>query len=130
MRPTLPEWVALARHAETATPAVFHGAESDIGLSELGRRQAAAAAGWFAGAGLTAVVSSAMLRARDTAAPIAAACGVPHEVEPDLYERRVGPLAGTALENPARRQACASCTGVAGKAASSASVPRMTMGTA
>src|SRR5205823_5393512 len=44
----------------------------------------------------SAVVSSAMLRARDTAAPIAAACGVPHTTEADLHERRVGPMSGTA----------------------------------
>lgn len=85
----------LARHAETTTPAVFHGAESDIGLSDLGRRQAEAAAGWFRDLGPTAVVSSAMLRARDTAGPIAERCGVPHLIEPDLHERRVGTLSGT-----------------------------------
>jgi 2,3-bisphosphoglycerate-dependent phosphoglycerate mutase len=97
--PTLPDRVFLTRHAETAAPAVFHGAESDIGLSDLGRRQAAAAAGWFAGRGLTAAVSSAMTRARDTAAPIAAACGVPHVVVPELHERRVGALGGTAFDH-------------------------------
>src|ERR1022692_471944 len=32
--------VLLARHAETAAPDRFHGAESDIGLSALGARQA------------------------------------------------------------------------------------------
>lgn len=85
----------LTRHAESAQPTVFHGAESNIGLSELGRRQAAAAAEWFRSHFPTVVVSSAMLRARETAAPIAAACGIPHHIEPDLYERRVGDLAGT-----------------------------------
>lgn len=91
---TLPECVWLARHAETATPDVFHGAESDVGLSALGHRQAAAAAGWFVDRGPTAVVSSGMRRAVDTAAPVAAACGVPHVIEPDLHERRVGSLGG------------------------------------
>lgn len=85
----------LARHAETATPTMFHGAESDIGLGELGVRQAEAAAGWFRELGPTAVVSSAMRRAVDTAAPIAALCGVPHVLEPDLHERKVGPYSGT-----------------------------------
>lgn len=98
MSPTLPEAVFLARHAETAAPFVFHGAESDVGLSDLGRRQAEAAAGWFAGQRLTAVVSSAMRRAVDTAAPVAAACGVPHLIEPDLHERRVGILGGQAFD--------------------------------
>ena len=84
--------VWLVRHAETAAPTMFHGAESDIELGEHGRRQTTAAAGWFAALGPTAVVSSAMRRAAETAAPIAAACGVPHLFEPLLHERRVGPL--------------------------------------
>lgn len=98
-----PECVWLARHAETAVPGVFHGAESDIGLSELGHRQAAAAADWFRDLRPTAVVSSGMLRARDTARPIAEACGIPHLIEPDLHERRVGALGGqsfSASEGP------------------------------
>ena len=89
----------LARHAESAAPTVFHGAESNIGLSELGRRQAAAAATWFKALTPSAVVSSAMTRAKETAAPIAAACGVPHHLEPDLYERRVGELSGTSFSS-------------------------------
>ncbi|MBX9624037.1 MAG: histidine phosphatase family protein [Gemmataceae bacterium] len=87
----------LTRHAETALPTVFHGAESDVGLSDLGRRQAVAAAGWFRDLRPTAVVSSGMLRARDTAGPIAAACGLAPEEEPELFERRVGLLTGTAF---------------------------------
>jgi broad specificity phosphatase PhoE len=90
----VPERVWLLRHAETVTPAVFHGAESDVGLSELGHRQAAAGAEWFRGLQPTVVVSSGMRRAADTAAPIAAACGVAHLVEPGLHERRVGVLCG------------------------------------
>lgn len=89
----------LVRHAETSVPTVFHGAESDVGLSELGRRQSAAAADWFASRCVTAVVSSRMLRARDTAAPIAAACGVPHLIEHDLHERRVGAMSGTSFSS-------------------------------
>lgn len=88
----LPEVVWLARHAETAAPTMFHGAESDIELGAHGHRQAAAAAPWFAALKPTAVVSSRMKRATETAAPIAAACGVPHLFEPQLHERRVGPL--------------------------------------
>lgn len=90
--PSLPAVLWLARHAETAAPTMFHGAESDVELGEHGKRQATAAAGWFAELKPTVVVSSAMVRARDTAAPIAAACGVPHLLEPQLHERKVGPL--------------------------------------
>jgi probable phosphoglycerate mutase len=82
----------IVRHAETATPTLFHGAESDIELGEHGKRQVTAAAPWFAELKPTVVVSSAMIRARDTAAPIATACGVQHLIEPLLHERRVGSL--------------------------------------
>jgi probable phosphoglycerate mutase len=90
--PQLPATIWLARHAETATPTMFHGAESDVELGEHGKRQATAAAEWFAALKPTAVVSSPMIRARDTAAPIAAACGLPHLIEPHLHERKVGSL--------------------------------------
>src|SRR5438552_16080696 len=90
----LPEAVWLVRHAETATPTLCHGAESDVGLGEHGHRQAQAAAQWFAALKPTVVVSSAMRRAVQTAAPVAAACGVPHLLEPFLHERQVGSLSG------------------------------------
>lgn len=89
-----PERVWLLRHAETVTPTVFHGAESDVGLSDLGRRQAAAAADWFRPLRPTAVISSGMRRALDTATPISTACGVALRTEPDLHERKVGALCG------------------------------------
>ncbi len=85
----------LLRHAETAQPDIFHGAESDVGLSERGRRQAAAVAPILAAERPAVVISSAMRRAVETARPIAVACGAPHEIEPRLHERRVGTLSGT-----------------------------------
>ncbi len=84
----------LVRHAETTATDVFNGAESDVGLSDLGFRQADALAEWFRPLAPTVVVSSAMRRALDTARPVAEACGVPHVVEADLHERRVGTLGG------------------------------------
>lgn len=87
--------VWLTRHAESADPTVFHGAESDIELSALGERQAHAAAAWFRELRPTVVISSAMRRAIATAAPIAAAANVPHLIEPAFHERRVGKLGGT-----------------------------------
>lgn len=84
--------VWLVRHAETAAPTLFHGAESDVELGAHGHRQVAAAVPWFAALAPTAVVSSAMRRAVETAAPIAAGCRVPHLQEPLLHERRVGSL--------------------------------------
>jgi probable phosphoglycerate mutase len=91
----MPTRVLLLRHAETANPLVFHGAESDVGLSERGQRQADAIALLLAAEAPNLLVSSAMRRALDTAAPIARACGLPLRVEPELHERRVGALSGT-----------------------------------
>ena len=91
---SLPECVWLLRHAETATPHVFHGAESDVDLSERGGRQAEALGVWFAGLKPMAVVSSAMRRAVATAVPVARACGLTPAVEPGLHERRVGEFCG------------------------------------
>jgi probable phosphoglycerate mutase len=91
----VPTRVFVLRHGESADPNVFHGAESDVALSERGRQQAEAVASVLAAHAPAAVVSSAMRRARDTAAPVAAACGLPVLLEPLLHERRVGALAGT-----------------------------------
>jgi broad specificity phosphatase PhoE len=87
--------VILLRHAESANPDVFHGAESDVGLSPRGHRQAALIAPMIADWKPAVLVSSAMRRAVDTATPIASACGVPLRQEPDLHERRVGTLSGS-----------------------------------
>src|SRR5688572_11635776 len=86
--------VFLLRHAESAIPNVFHGAESDVDLSPRGRRQAAAIARVLAPLQPAAVVSSAMRRAVETARPIAEHCGVPHLLQPLLHERRVAGLSG------------------------------------
>jgi 2,3-bisphosphoglycerate-dependent phosphoglycerate mutase len=90
-----PTRVYLLRHAESANPLVFHGAESDVELSARGYRQAQAVAQYFAPLAPDVVISSAMRRARDTAAPIAQLCKTPHLLEPQLHERRVGTLSGT-----------------------------------
>jgi broad specificity phosphatase PhoE len=79
-------------------PTLFHGAESDVGLGEHGQRQVSAATEWFVAQRPTVVVSSAMKRAVQTAAPIAEACKVAHLQVPQLHERRVGPLSGKSRE--------------------------------
>jgi probable phosphoglycerate mutase len=90
--------VWLMRHAQTYPPDVFHGYESDADLSELGYRQAAAIAPVVAGYRPDAVISSAMLRARRTAEPIAKRCNLPFLIEPNLHERKVGALSGTPVD--------------------------------
>jgi broad specificity phosphatase PhoE len=94
-----PTRVLLLRHAETANPFVFHGAESDVGLSEPGQRQAEAAAEALLGFRADRLVSSGMRRALDTAAPIARLLNLPIIIERDLHERRVGALAGTSTQS-------------------------------
>jgi probable phosphoglycerate mutase len=90
----------LVRHGEsegnrerrfTTTPAVS--------LTERGREQARAAAGRIARRFRPSlVVTSPYARARETAAIIADALGVPLEFEPNLFERRFGNLAGESYD--------------------------------
>ena len=76
--------VFLLRHAQTANPDVFHGAESDVSLSDKGRQQAEAVAEVLAARQPHVIVASAMRRAQETAEPIARACGLPLLTETDL----------------------------------------------
>jgi 2,3-bisphosphoglycerate-dependent phosphoglycerate mutase len=85
----------VARHAETADPERFHGAESDIGLSAWGTRQAGLLAESLKDMRVSAVYSSAMRRAVDTAAPIGHAAGLSPVTITALHERRLGPMSGT-----------------------------------
>jgi broad specificity phosphatase PhoE len=89
----------LLRHAETAEPGRFHGCESDVGLSARGQAQALAAASRYALENPCAVLSSGLLRARETARPIAEACGVEHRLVESIHERRMGPLARALRED-------------------------------
>jgi 2,3-bisphosphoglycerate-dependent phosphoglycerate mutase len=89
----------LARHAETSAPDRFHGAESDIGLSEWGGRQAELLGQSLREVGATALYSSAMRRAIATAAPIGLACGLEPVAIPALHERKIGPLSGLSRED-------------------------------
>jgi len=84
----------LLRHAETAAPDQFHGAESDVGLGPRGFEQAEAAAPGIARSQPAAVYSSGMLRARQTAEVIARTCSLAVVAVPELHERRMGSLSG------------------------------------
>lgn len=90
--------MSLIRHAETAAPDVFHGAESDIGLSAWGERQAGVLADHLSGRRVEAVYCSALSRAVATATPIATALGLSPVVIPELHERRIGMLSGRSRE--------------------------------
>jgi 2,3-bisphosphoglycerate-dependent phosphoglycerate mutase len=89
-----PERVWLFRHAQTTMPAVLHGAESDVDLSEHGCQQAKLVAEWCISLQPTLIVSSAMRRAVRSAEFIANVCHIPHVIQPAFHERRIGALCG------------------------------------
>ena len=85
----------LLRHGETDRNAEGRSqGRDDPPLNERGRRQAAAAARELAPLGPAAVYSSDASRARDTAAAVAAACGLEVRVDPRLAELDHGELDG------------------------------------
>jgi broad specificity phosphatase PhoE len=92
--------IAFVRHGET--PPNRDGlllGRSDAALTDRGRAQAERVAKAFDGLGVEHVVTSPLRRARDTAAPIATACGLAVEVDDRLIEIDYGewegrPLAG------------------------------------
>lgn len=86
--------VLLIRHGKTSDSGRFHGAESDVGLSERGVRQAQLLARHFDGLPLASVYSSRMRRALETADPIASACGLELNTIPALHKCRLGALSG------------------------------------
>ena len=88
----------LIRHAETSTPDVFHGAESDIGLSAWGGHQAIRLGESLKDQGAHALYCSAMQRAVATAGPIGVACRLDPCIVPQLHERKIGPLSGLSRE--------------------------------
>ncbi len=88
----------LVRHAETAAPDRFHGAESDIGLSAWGARQAEMLGQSLKARSAAAVYSSGMRRAIDTAAAVGRACACEPIDIAELHERRIGPLSGQSRE--------------------------------
>jgi broad specificity phosphatase PhoE len=79
--------VHLLRHGEVHNPTkVLYGRLPGFGLSERGREQAELVAKALADADLTAVVSSPLQRAQETAAPVAEAHGIEVAVDDDLVE--------------------------------------------
>ena len=75
----------------------------DIPLTPLGKQQAECAARWFKGRAVTAVYASDLMRAYDTALPIAAALGLSVQKEPGLREIRAGEWETLPFEELSRR---------------------------
>lgn len=87
--------VTLVRHGQTerSITSTYSG-RLDIPLTDAGREQAQATAQQLAQAGIDAVVTSPLRRARDTAQAIADAAGVPLTVDERLTEVDYGPMEG------------------------------------
>ncbi len=87
--------ILLLRHGQSeGNEAGRFGGHGPTPLTALGQAQAAAVARALAGEGLTAIWSSDLVRAVQTAEPIAAATGLPLRQTPALRERSVGVFTG------------------------------------
>jgi ribonuclease H / adenosylcobalamin/alpha-ribazole phosphatase len=87
--------VTLVRHGQTerSSRSAYSG-RLDVPLTQAGREQAQRAAEQLAGAGIDAVITSPLARARDTAQAIAEAAGVSLTVDERLTEVDYGPFEG------------------------------------
>jgi probable phosphoglycerate mutase len=88
--------ILLVRHGETAGNAARILQRPDVPLNERGIHQAGRLARRLFEHGFAHVVCSDLLRARMTAAPLAARSGLAIEENPLLQERNFGDLRGTA----------------------------------
>lgn len=94
----------LVRHGQSEGNAtgVVQG-HIDYGLTALGRAQAEATAARLAGEKIDRVITSPLLRARQTAEPIARATGAPLAPEPRLREYDIGQISGLRASEIAMR---------------------------
>ena len=96
--------ILLVRHGETDGNAARVLQRADVPLNERGVRQADQLAARLSAHGFVHIVCSDLLRARMTAAPLAARSGIVVEESPLLQERNFGDLRGVAYaelaENP------------------------------
>ena len=90
-----PTRICLVRHGETEWNAERRiQGQIDIGLNETGLRQAEAAGRWLKMAGIIALYSSDLKRARVTAEMIGESLGLEPILAPELRERRYGIFEG------------------------------------
>jgi 2,3-bisphosphoglycerate-dependent phosphoglycerate mutase len=88
--------IVIVRHGETDGNAARVLQRPDVPLNERGMRQADQLAQRLTARGFVHIVCSDLLRARMTAAPLAARSGITVEENPLLQERNFGDLRGTA----------------------------------
>jgi probable phosphoglycerate mutase len=90
-----PTRICLVRHGETEWNAARRiQGQIDIGLNEIGMRQAAAAGRWLKGAGIVALYSSDLKRAWSTALALGEALSLRPRPVPEMRERRYGVFEG------------------------------------
>ncbi|HET7839791.1 MAG TPA: histidine phosphatase family protein [Rectinemataceae bacterium] len=90
----------IVRHGQSEGNArmVIQGRQ-DLPLDETGRRQAAAAAAWLCGKGISSISASPLSRAAETASIIAAACGLgAPSLDPVFMEIDTGMFSGLSLD--------------------------------
>ena len=87
----------LVRHGESTwnVLGLAQGYDDQAELTSRGMRQAAEVAAGFGGVAIRAIYASDLRRAQQTAAPLAAAAGVPVVLDARLRERCLGVLEGT-----------------------------------
>jgi len=88
--------IVIVRHGETDGNAARVLQRPDVPLNDRGMRQAELVAQRLAARGFVRILSSDLLRARMTAAPLAGRSGIAVEESPLLQERNFGDLRGTA----------------------------------
>ena len=82
--------ICLVRHGETEWNAERRiQGQIDIGLNDIGRRQAVAAGRWLKSAGIVALYSSDLKRAWTTAQSIGAELGLVPASVPEMRERQL-----------------------------------------
>lgn len=87
--------ICVVRHGETPWNRLRRiQGHTDIELSETGHRQAQALVGALTGEAVTALVGSDLTRTRQTAAPLAAALGLPYQASAQWRERGYGACEG------------------------------------
>jgi glucosyl-3-phosphoglycerate phosphatase len=96
--------VLVWRHGQTAWNAQrrFQG-QLDVSLDDVGREQAARAAALLAGFAPSAIVSSDLVRARETAQALADVTGLPIATDPRLREIDVGVWQGLTFDEVSER---------------------------
>lgn len=91
--------LCLIRHGETDWNAQLRiQGHRDLPLNANGRAQAQALASALTGQHFDAILSSDLLRARETAAPLSQALGLAVQLEPDLRERNFGCCEGMTID--------------------------------